>query len=317
MPLPSPRPDEGHDDFLERCMAETSEEFPDEDQRRAVCESQWERDMNRSRAKAFRARTGRGYYKVNAVSDDTTEVLVYDVIDWLGVSPEDFAAELNAISTPNIDLRINSPGGDVFDGVAIAHALRQHPANVRTQVDGLAASIASIIALAGDEVTMAKGSFFMIHNPWSLAMGDANDMRQTAELLDKIAGSLVATYQEATGLEAETLRQMMDDETWMTDQEAVDQGFADRIAGQEAEPQAGFDLSIFAHVPDELADAAPRDAGRPTESDMERALRDAGLSRKEARAFVATGKGALDTPRDADSDGSKSEIAALLRDRIN
>ena len=318
MPLPSPGPNEGRDEFIDRCMGDDTmqEEYPDGDQREAVCEAQWERGMNRSRAKAFRARTGRGYYKMNALDADTTEVLVYDAIDWLGVNAEDFVAELNAIDTPNINLRINSPGGDVFDGVAIAHALRQHPANVRTQVDGLAASISSIIALAGDEVTMAKGAFFMIHQPWSIALGNAADMRQTADLLDKIGSSLVATYQDATGLEADTLREWMDAETWLTDQEAVDNGFADRIAGEQSEPQAGFDLSIFANVPNQLFEGAQRDAGRPAESDLERALRDAGLSRTESRAFVAEGKGALDNPRDADSEG-KSEIAALLRERIN
>jgi ATP-dependent protease ClpP protease subunit len=317
MPLPSPDPNEGHDDFIERCMGDDTmqEEYPDGEQREAVCEAQWERSMNRSRAKAFRARTGRGYYRMKALSEDTTEVLVYDVIDWLGVSAEDFVAELNAIDTPNINLRINSPGGDVFDGVAIAQALRQHPAKVHTQVDGLAASIASVIALAGDTVTMAKGAFFMIHQPWSIALGNAKDMRDTADLLDKISGSLVATYQDATGLEAETLREWMDAETWMTDQEAVANGFAGQIAGEEAEPQAGFDLSIFANAPNELTEGAPRDAGQPTESDLERALRDAGLSRTAARAFVAEGKGALDNPRDAGSEG-KSEIAALLRERI-
>jgi ATP-dependent Clp protease protease subunit len=165
-------------------------------------------------------------------SDDGSEatIYLYDSIDsYVGVSAETFVRSLNATSAPTINLRINSPGGDVFDARAIATAIQAHKSQVIAHVDGLAASAASYVAIAADKVVMAKGSFMMIHKAWTLAFGNADDLRETAALLEKIDASLVADYARATCNSADQIEQWMAAETWFTAQEAVENGFADSI----------------------------------------------------------------------------------------
>lgn len=131
--------------------------------------------------------------------------------------------------TGDIIVRINSPGGDVFDGIAIYSILKQHDGEINVFIDGLAASIASTIAMAGDSITMAENAFMMIHDPWSFSVGDAAEHRATAELLDKVKGSVVNTYQKKTDLDPKKISDMMTDETWLTAYEAFDMGFATEI----------------------------------------------------------------------------------------
>lgn len=142
------------------------------------------------------------------------------------VSPKQFREELEKHSG-NLTVRINSPGGDVFAGVAIMNSLKDHDGEITIIVDGLAASIASVIAMAGDKIIMNTGSMMMIHNAWSFAVGDSKEMRKVADQLDKIGESLKSVYSDRTGLDTETLSEMLDAETWMTADEAVEMGFAD------------------------------------------------------------------------------------------
>lgn len=275
---------------------------------------QRERALYHQRARALTHASGRSWYRIRALDDDTTEIFIYDAIDFIGVNAEDFVQDLTAIATPRINLRVNSPGGDFFDGIAIAHALVSHDAEVHTHVDGLAASIASVIALAGDQVTMAKGAFFMIHDPWVCACGNAADMQHIAGILAQLGDSLVEIYADRTGLSSDRIREMMNGETWLGDKQSVELGFADAVAGDER-AAAAFDLSMFRHAPDELAAAMQGDPAPPaSERELEHLLRDAGgLSRREAVAFVALGKQALGqgdpVPDELD------EIARRVRDR--
>ncbi len=229
-----------------------------------------------------------------AQTETEAEILLYDEISWWGITAEAFRRELDAITAPTINLRINSPGGDVFESLAIYNAVREHPARVVAHIDGLAASMASVIALAADEVRMAENAFLMVHNPWSLVIGNAVDLRKEADLLDKVAGSLVMAYRNKTGATDEQIAAWMDAETWFTAAEAAEAGFADEVAQDGAPegdaPAALFDLSVFGNVPDALK-APPAD---PTIRDLERALRDAGLSQIAAKAFVAAGRAAAD-----------------------
>lgn len=207
---------------------------------------------------------------------DTAEVLLYDEIGgWWGVDAQDFVQELRAITTPNIRLRINSPGGDVFDGLAIYQALLSHPARVEVQVDGLAASAASFVAQAGDEVSIGTSAMIMIHDAWGVSIGDARDMRETADLLDKISDSIAAVYAlRAGGGDTEAWRERMLAETWYTGTEAIDAGLADTVldAGprRKGDDDGGcgdgpmdrkWDLSIFSRAPKEqlTATITPRD----------------------------------------------------------
>ena len=159
-------------------------------------------------------------------------VYIYDVIGgWYGgVDAQSFVQQIADLEADVINVRINSPGGDVFDGRAIAQALQASKAKVIAHIDGLAASSASWIALAADEVVMAQGAFFMIHNSWTMNMGDKHTMTDAAKLLDKIDASFVADYAARTGQPESQLVEWMNAETWFSADEAVKHGFADRVA---------------------------------------------------------------------------------------
>lgn len=174
------------------------------------------------------------WYSIKNVAAETVEVAIYDEIGYWGVTASDFVNELSGVDAKNITLRVNSPGGDVFDGLAILNSLRNHPATVNVMVDGLAASAASFIAMAGDSVTMAPNSMMMIHEASGLCMGNAVDMRELADLLDKTSANIADIYSRRSGRPADEHRAAMRAETWYSDQEAVDAGLADTVLGSEA-----------------------------------------------------------------------------------
>ncbi len=174
-----------------------------------------------------------GWYSIKNVSETDAEVCIYDEIGYFGVSANDFIRDLSAIKASTISLRINSPGGDVFDGVAIYNAIRRHKATVTAYVDGIAASAASFIAMAADRVVMSPHSQMMIHEASGLVIGNADDMRQMADILDKSSDNIASIYAQKAGGSVEEWRARMRDETWMSDREAVDLGLADAIDGEE------------------------------------------------------------------------------------
>jgi ATP-dependent Clp protease, protease subunit len=193
--------------------------------------------------------------------DDEASIYVYDVIgDWFGVSARDLAPRLEAITASTIRLHINSPGGDVFEARAMKTLLEQHSARVKVQIDGLAASAASFLMLAGDEISIAKGAFVMIHNPWGVAIGDAMEMRATAQLLDQVRDTIAADYVAKTGIASAEIMQMMDVETWMDADTAVTKKFCDACldkAAKAASNASKFDLSAFANAPKAALEPAP------------------------------------------------------------
>lgn len=144
----------------------------------------------------------------------------------------DALKELGDVST--INLSINSGGGSVFDGIAIYNMLKSHKATVNVYVEGLAASIASVIAMAGDTITMRSGSMMMVHMPWTLSQGNAEEMRKTADTLEKTGDSIVDIYSERTGIPSDDIRNIMNEETWLSAEEAVEQGWATKLDQKEA-----------------------------------------------------------------------------------
>ena len=213
----------------------------------------------------------------NAASADApAEISIHDEIGSWGVSAKDFLAQLRSIAaaTP-ITLSIHSPGGEVFDGLAIYHALKAR-GNVTVRIEGLAASMASVIAMAGTRIEMPRNAFLMIHNPSGFAMGDAADMRQLADLLDKIKSSLVAAYRDRTKKTDEDIMDMMDAETWLTGEEAVEHGFADATTDEVALSASAFKTAritaALRHAPRALFDTpppvAPTAALHPTPQNM-------------------------------------------------
>ena len=157
-------------------------------------------------------------------------ILVFNEIGGMGTTSEMFARELEFANGEDIEVRINSVGGEVQEGITIYNLLKSYAGNVKVIVDGWAASIASIIALGGDELVMNEGSFIMIHNPWTGMMGEAKDLRQEADLLDLMTNELVNIYVQATGLDEGEIRQMMDEETWLNPTDAIEKGFANSVA---------------------------------------------------------------------------------------
>ncbi len=183
------------------------------------------------------------YNITTAEGDASAEVSIYDAIGGHEINAKQFVDELKDINAETIHLRINSPGGSVIDGNAIFNALLRHDAKVITHIDGLAASMASVIAMAGDEVHMSDNALLMIHNPWTVSMGDADELRADADLLDKMSASIMSAYGRSQ-YEDEEIKDLMDAETWFTAQEAFDAGLVDHIdAGLRA---AASDITALA-----------------------------------------------------------------------
>jgi ATP-dependent Clp protease protease subunit len=176
------------------------------------------------------------------------EIYLYEEIGsgWFGgVGAKEFKDELLKIGkVNNISVRLNSPGGDVFDGLAIYNLLKQNPARVTVYIDGLAASIASVIAMAGDEIRMGESAMLMVHDPWTMAMGDAQEMRDVADRLEKVGNQLLNIYSKRTGLKRTDVADLMAAETWMTGEEAMLNGFIDSIV-ENLQLAAHFDMAKF------------------------------------------------------------------------
>lgn len=169
------------------------------------------------------------WFSIKAKADNTAEISIFDEIGMWGVTAKDFIAELKKITAKQITLSINSPGGSVFDALAMYNALRSTGAEITGRVMGIAASAASLILMAADKRVMPANSFLMVHNPIGGAYGNAEDMREIADILDKIGASLVSTYVARTGKTEDEVRALLAAETWMTAAEAVELGFADEV----------------------------------------------------------------------------------------
>lgn len=203
--------------------------------------------------------TIKSWYRIRAARK-TAEIRIYEEIGAWGITAKQFADDLAALGDLTaINVRINSPGGDVFEALAIHNALQRHPAKVTTYIDGLCASAATIIALAGDETHMVSNGMYMIHEPWTFAGGDAEAMQKSADLLNTTAEQIVSMYARKTGLTADELRAKMQSETWMTAQEALDEGFVDVIDEPLRVAAKAHDLSRFTHPPTMTKEAAMAD----------------------------------------------------------
>lgn len=195
------------------------------------------------------------WYSIKALSKATVEILLYDEIGNWGISAKQFARDLQAVGdVSQINLHIHSPGGDVFEGMAIYNLLVNHPARVSVFIDGLAASMASVIAMAGDTISIPENAMMMIHKPWGIQGGDADDMRRYAELLDKVEGSLVMSYVRKTGKTEDEIKSLLKEETWMTGREAVEAGFADQLTEPlaAAAQLSSQRMQEFNHMPEAL-----------------------------------------------------------------
>lgn len=236
---------------------------------------------------------------VAAVADDPNTITIYEVIGedyWSGggFTAKRMSGALRAIGSNPVTVKINSPGGDMFEGIAIYNLLREHPAKVTIDVMGWAASAASIIAMAGDEIRMGLGTFMMVHNAWGVVIGNRHDMRDAAKLFDGFDAAIVDIYAVRTSGDRKHIEKLMDAETFMGPTQAVEEGFADSVVDdlvgkdgdannsadrplavrrqiEAALARAGHPRNKRSEMLSELMNSAPRDASRPP------AARDAGV----------------------------------------
>lgn len=226
--------------------------------------------------KGIRANARKNWYQIKAKAeeegDGPAQVMIYGEIgdSWWGesVPASQFVRDLAAVDAEEIDFHIHSPGGDVFDGLAIATAIRTHPARTTAYVDGLAASAASYIAIAADEVVMAVGAEMMVHDASGIVLGQAADMQKMADDLNRISDNIASLYALKAGGTTAEWRDVMLAETWYSADEAVTAGLADRVgkgAAVTENAKNSFDLSIFAHAGRRNAPAPrfPRRAQKP------------------------------------------------------
>jgi ATP-dependent Clp protease protease subunit len=237
-----------------------------------------------------------------ASSDDDNVISVLDVIgeDWWsgnGVTAKRVSAALRTIGSKDVRVRVNSPGGDMFEGIAIYNLLRAHPAKVTVEIIGWAASAASIIAMAGDEIRMGLGSFMMVHNAWGVVVGNRHDMRDSADLFDSFDAALADIYEARTGAKRAAIVDLLDAETFMSASEAVDQGFADIV---------DKDLVAPSEVSTGQAKAGARDQ-------LDVLLARQGVPRAERRRLLREASGTRDAADPEPMPGAGLDLAAAAQ----
>ena len=190
------------------------------------------------------------WYNIQNKAGKPADVYIFDEIGTYGITAQEFITDIKDLKDTPINLRINSLGGDVFDGMAMYNVIKRREAKTTVYIEGIAASIATIISLGADEVVMAENSLFMIHNAWGGTMGEAKDMRKSADTLDKISNELTDIYRKKTGLSYDALAEMMDEETWLNANEALEMGFIDTIS-DSIKVAAKYDVSKFKNITQE------------------------------------------------------------------
>ena len=187
------------------------------------------------------------WYNINSKASKVVDVYIFDEIGMGGVNAQGFIEEIKSFKDSPMNLHINCVGGDVFDGMAIFNIIKKRTAKTTVYIEGIAASMGSVIALAADSVVMAENSLFMIHNAWGGAMGEAKEMKKTAKLLDKISGEIADIYVKKTKLPYDKVKEMMDEETWLNAEEALELGFIDSIS-DAIKVAAKYDVSKFKNI---------------------------------------------------------------------
>lgn len=270
------------------------------------------RQRAREHAPEAAARREAGYSIANV--DDTAVVRVYDEIWWLGVNAEDFVRDISAITAPKIRVEINSPGGDVFDGIAIYNALRTHPAHVTTRVDGIAASIASVIAQAGDHRVVLSSGQMMIHNAWGVTVGDQHDHSEMSALLEQQDDIIAGIYASRSGGDKGHFRELMNAETWLSDTRIVEEGLADEVIEPPRKDAQGSTLLTELANAVDAASAAADSAERVVALRAEAGKNLSQVNRDELDKLRGTlGRiDALLTPTESDSDDIEREFARFV-----
>lgn len=251
----------------------------------------------------------REWYNIEQ-SEGEAEILIYDQIGldfWGdGLSANDFVQQVKDLRVKRLNIRINSPGGYITEGKVIYNTIK-NLRNMETYsfVDGIAASVASWIPLATDHRIINENAQVMIHDPWGIAIGDADEMRETADQLDREKMAIVGMYEARVNLPTQKIAEMMSAETWMNAAEAVSHGFMDQIDGNRRLAACAWDLQVFDGIPDNFL----KQQSALDKRTLESSLRDAGYSRAEAKQIAAG-------PRRDDENSAYDELADLINRNI-
>lgn len=268
------------------------------------------------------------WFNIANATDDEADIYIYDEISgspWYGTGANDLVEALEDVTAKTLNVHLNSPGGSVFEGFAIysifvAYA-EKHNAKINVKIDGWAASIASVIAMAGDHIAIGEHASFMIHSPWSWVIGDAEEMRAEADVLDDLEETIIDIYVARTDGDRDEIKAWVKNETWFKGQKAVDAGFADEVvslkrkkdgdAEDKAKPAASHDAAyfkaIFPNMPDDVREAlvkqpvASGEKNKPLPKDkreLAACLREIGFSRDAADSIAAHGFKPKSDPRD-------------------
>lgn len=251
---------------------------------------------------------------VARAADGGTVVQLFGEIGF-DVTAAGVARELDRLAGSDFRMQLNSPGGDAFEGLAVYNLLSAYPGHITTEVLGLAASAASIIAMAGAEVAIGSNAALMIHKSWALALGNHSVHDEVARLLQQLDGAVAETYSRKTGMSESEAMRLMDAETWMFGQTAIDMGFADRLLndqGQQARMNFGL-ANVYRKVPDQLRGPAEREPVN-SRGELEAILRRAGLRDGAARIVSNAGWRALEQRNDGDASTEINEAIAALKD---
>ncbi len=224
------------------------------------------------------------WYKIESASDDEADILLYDYIGWPFNEAGDFVRALSSLKQNKIVIRINSPGGDIFDANAIHNAIKSHPSKPITRVESLSASASSYISIAGSKREAYKNTMFMIHEPMCGIYGNQYEVEEMRGILSQISDIMVDMYADNTNVGKRELKEMLKAETWMPAKVAKEKGFIDTIIEAGKGAKAEYDLSVFSHVPDDLMADKEIDKRK-----IEKALRDVGFTQNSAKAFIARG----------------------------
>ncbi len=258
----------------------------------------------------------KSWYSITNKNDSCVNISLHDEIGMWGITAKDFINDLrNQSDAKSINLSIHSPGGGLLDGLAIYNALIRHPAKVFGHVEGIAASAASFILMASDQITMPENAFIMIHNAQGGAIGDAEELRDTADMMDKLQNTITDIYEKRTGLDRSEIVEMMNDETWMDSSEALEKGFADTITDSvDVAAKANVFNKYFKSMPIENNDHVDN---IETIKDFERFLRDAGdISRATATKLASRAKVIFQSESDELPEQDYSGVSAALM-RLN
>lgn len=249
----------------------------------------------------------KSWYSFKNKSADVVDISIHDEIGLWGVTAADFMRELDQHKdVRSINLSVHSPGGSLLDGLAMYNKLKSHPAQVFAKVEGVAASAASFVLMAADHIAMPDNAFIMIHNAWGVGVGDAYELRDIADTMEKMQDSVISIYEKRTGLPREEIGEMMQAATWLTAEDAVNKGFADTInESVDIAAKAAPFAKYFKSMPI-CQETDPAEIGNVRE--FEKFLRESGLSKGLATALVSRAKDIFKgEPEEPDA-----EMAALL-----